>query len=179
MRSSHRNLYCAQSDGGNLPYSMPINIWTMQTLAMESRYETLPIQARLVLREADATLEITNNANCPIEQGLLLLNTGLGLRIPRVVPGQTRTVEGALKPGRNWQAIRSGPSRAWSKSLDPADAFDLIGAQTRSQGIRDYLHHGAAVVCVQFSEAPTPVTVKDRSSKYHHMQFARLVVFPE
>jgi len=181
MRSSHRNLYCAQSDGGNLPYSMPINIWTMQTLAMESRYETLPIQARLVLRDGDASLELTNNASAPIEQGLLLLNAdqGVGLRIPRVVPGQTRTVRGALKSIRTWQGTRTRSSQGWSKSLAPADAFDLIGAQARSQGIRDYLQQGAAVVCVQFSQAPTPVTVKDRSSKYHHMQFARLVVFPE
>jgi hypothetical protein len=179
MRSSHRNLYCAQSDGGNLPYSMPINIWTMQTLAMESRYETLPIQARLALHEDSASLEITNNANCAIEQGVLLLESSQGLRIPRIEAGQTRRVDGTLKGIYEWQGIHSRTSGAWSKSLDPADAFDLIGTQTRSQGIRDYLHQGAAVVCVQFSEAPTPVTVKDRSSKYHHQQFARLVVFPE
>ena len=157
MRSSSRNIYCAQSDGGNLPYSMPINIWTMQTLSMESLHETLPLQARLQVRQGEASLEITNRADCPIEKGMLLLNTGRGLRINRVEPGQKISVNGPLKRIGNWQALRSGVSGGWIKSLDPADAFDLTGAQARSQGIRDYLNQGAAVVCVQFNQAPTPV----------------------
>lgn len=178
-RSSSRNLYCAQGDGGNLPYSLPINIWTMQTLLMEAQQASQVLQARLQVLDGAAKLEIRNQADCPIEQGILLFNNDRGLRIGRIEPGQTITVDGALKPIRNWDTLRSGPSGGWTRSLSPVDAFDLIGAQGRSQGIRDYLSQGAAAICVQFDEAPTPVTVKRGPCKYHHVQFARLVVFPE
>ena len=48
----------------------------------------------------------------------------------------------------------------------------------RTQAISAYLEHGAAVVCVEYDQAPVPFAVDARSCKYDHIQLARLVVFP-
>jgi hypothetical protein len=45
-----RNIYCFQHDGGSLPYSLPINIWTMQCLLNESPLQQLPISAEVQQR---------------------------------------------------------------------------------------------------------------------------------
>lgn len=177
---SSRHVYYRQSDGGNLPFSMPVNIWTMQTMLMESPRQTVALEARVQAHgDGSVTTEIANHADCAVEQGILLWKTGQGLWLGRVEPGQTRTMKGQLKPIDSWQVIHPTSTTRSDRSLDSVDVFDLIGTRRRSQGFEDYLRQGAAVVCVQFEQAPTPVTVKNKTCKYQHVQFARLVVFPQ
>ena len=42
-----------------------------------------------------------------------------------------------------------------------------------------YLHLGAALVCVEFADAPVPFGVKDRSYDVAHVQLARQIVLPK
>ncbi len=42
-----RRIYCFQHDGGNLPYSIPINIWDVQCLLNESSLQKMPFDAEV------------------------------------------------------------------------------------------------------------------------------------
>jgi len=53
-----RNLYCVQHDGSNLPYSLPINIWTMQCLVNESPLSQLPIDANVERNGNEDTMQL-------------------------------------------------------------------------------------------------------------------------
>ncbi|MHC4435173.1 MAG: hypothetical protein ACYTBS_25345, partial [Planctomycetota bacterium] len=53
------------------------------------------------------------------------------------------------------------------------------GCVQRTRAISDYLARGAAVVCVEYDQAPVPFAVDARSCKEDHVQLARLVVFPQ
>jgi hypothetical protein len=179
-RSARRTLYCRQINGSNWPYALPINIWTMQTLTAESSRATVPIQAQVAVQDDTMTVDVTNLGTGAISEGMVVLATGRGISVGRVPPGETRTFEGPFKPIRAWQQITKKVTRNGSRSLDPADIFTMVGAQGRSQGIRDHLNQGAAVVCVRFENEPPPFTVKNKGAcQYDHVQFARLVVFPQ
>jgi len=177
--SANRTLYCRQINGSNLPYAVPINIWTMQTLLAESHADLVPIRAQVKAQGDSFVVEITNQGDSVIVEGMVLFASGRGFRVPRVEPGKTCTMEGAVKPVGGW-THRSSQMRRNRRSLDPADVFTLVGTKGRSRGIQDYLDQGAAVVCVQFENEPSPFTVKNKGAcKYDHIQFARLVVFPQ
>ncbi len=179
-RSARRTLYCRQINGSNMPYAVPINIWTMQTLMSESRQDTLPVQAQVTVQDDVVTVTVTNPSAGAILDGMVVFGSGRGIQVGRVEPGQTRTFEGAPRPIRAWKQIATTVTNHRARSLNPLDIFTLAGTRGRSQGISDYLDDGAAVVCVQFENEPAPFTVKNKGTcKYHHVQFARLVVFPE
>jgi hypothetical protein len=181
-RSARRVLYCRQTNGGNLPYAVPINIWTMQTLISESSQDTMPLQAQVTVQDDGLTVEVTNQGASAILEGKVMLASGRGLHFDRVEPGETLSLSGHLRPVGMWQHRDRTTivNRPRSRFLDPVDVFTLAGAQGRSQGIQEYLNDGAAVVCVQFENEPTPFTVKNKGTcNYYHMQFVRLVVFPK
>ncbi|MCP4455394.1 MAG: hypothetical protein GY809_28375, partial [Planctomycetes bacterium] len=179
-RSARRTLYCRQNNGSNWPHIVPINIWTMQTLTVESRQGTVPIQAQVTVQDDGVTVEVTNQGAGTISEGMVVLASGRGIRVGRVGPGETRAFEGTPKPMRAWQHISNTVTGGRRPSLDPADIFTMAGVQGRSQGIRDHLNRGAAVVCVRFEDEPSPFTVKNKGAcQYDHVQFARLVVFPQ
>ncbi len=179
-RSARRTLYCRQMNGSNLPYAMPINIWTMQTLTAESSQDIAPLQAQVAVQDDRMTVKVTNQGASAISEGMVVLRTGRGIQVGRVEPGDTRTFEGDFKPIRAWRQIAKTVTRGRARSLDPADIFTMAGAQGRSQGIQDHLDKGAAVVCVRFENEPPPFTVKNKGTcQYDHVQFARLVVFPQ
>ncbi|NQV32269.1 MAG: hypothetical protein HQ515_06215 [Phycisphaeraceae bacterium] len=179
-RSARRTLYCRQINGSNMPTAVPINIWTMQTLTSESRQDTVPIRAQVTVQDDLVTVTVTNQSAGAILNGMVVFGSGRGILVDHVAPGETRTFEGPSRPIRAWKQIATTITRKRGRSLDPADIFTLVGTKGRSQGIADYLRDGAAVVCVQFENEPTPFTVKNKGTcKYHHVQFARLVVFPQ
>ncbi len=178
--SARRTLYCRQMNGSNWPYALPINIWTMQTLTAESTLGTAPIQAQVTVQDDQMTVAVTNLGASAIVEGMVVLATGRGIQVGRVEPGNTRTFEGPFKPIRAWKPIAEPVTRGRGRSLDPADIFTMVGAQGRSQGIEHHLNQGAAVVCVRFEDEPSPFTVKNKGTcQYDHVQFARLVVFPQ
>jgi len=59
------------------------------------------------------------------------------------------------------------------------DAFFAQGCLQRTQTMSAYLTSGAAVVSVEYDQAPISFGLKDRTYKRNHIQLARLVVFPK
>lgn len=180
-RSARRTLHCRQINGANWPFAVPINIWTMQTLTSESRQDSVPVRARVLTDDDQVTVEVTNQSAGTISNGMVVFGSGRGIPVDRVGPGETRSFQGTLKPTRAWPRIATQAKRGQVHSLDPVDVFTLNGTQGRSQGIQNHLNNGAAVLCVQYDEdEPAPFTVKNKGTcKYHHVQLARLVVYPQ
>jgi hypothetical protein len=59
------------------------------------------------------------------------------------------------------------------------DAFFAQGCLQRTQTMSAYLARGAAVVSVEYDQAPISFGLKDHTYKQNHIQLARLVVFPK
>jgi hypothetical protein len=185
-----RKIYCFQHDGGNVPYSLPINIWTIQCLLSESPSEQLPFSARVQRRGNRVTLDITNESNSPIQGGYVLFNNDQALTFGTIGGNATKQIKGPLQKKRLSRIhtfphysgvspkVASDAYRAYVESQHER-AFFAQGCLQRTQGIDAYLAHGAAVVCARYESAPASFTVKDCSCDYDHVQFVRQVVFPK
>jgi hypothetical protein len=170
-----RNIYCAQHDGSNLPYSLPVNIWTVQCLLNESPGQDLPFTAQLEDDGDHVIVNINNVSDSNIVKGLVLL-------------GQDRVLDIGPVPAHSEKQFRDQPShrRTWTDrdfgrygpALRCEQAYFAQGSLQRTEGIRAYLAHGAAVVSVQYDGAVAPITVEDPRCEYDQVQLARLVVFP-
>ena len=180
-----RKIYCYQHDGGNLPYSLPINIWTIQCLLNESPLQQLPFDAQ-VDRDGDTvTVNIVNDSDAPILSGYALLDNNRGINFGSVPAHTSKQFRNQTRTMRFWdtnnlqryQQYRS-PQQLTSGRFNNEDAFFAQGSLQRTQTIGAYLARGAAVVCVNYGNAPVSFTIKDRSCKNDHIQLARLVVFP-
>jgi hypothetical protein len=170
-----RNIYCAQHDGSNLPYSLPVNIWTVQCLLNESPGQDLPFTAQLEDDGDQLIVNINNVSDSNIVKGLVLL-------------GQDRVLDIGPVPAHSEKQFQDQPShrRTWTDrdfgmygpALRCEQAYFAQGSLQRTEGIRAYLAHGAAVVSVQYDGAVAPITVEDHRCEYDQVQLARLVVFP-
>jgi len=181
-----RNIYCFQHDGGSLPYSLPINIWTMQCLLNESPLQQLPISAEMQPRGDELILSITNLSENPITEGYVLLDNNQALVFGSVGAGSTREFSGKPKRCEGWDYDMSryvGGRYYYNEhgrqpEFKNETAYSAQGCLQRTQTIRAYLAYGAAVVCAEFDQAPVSFGVKARSCDYNHIQLVRLVVFP-
>jgi len=185
-----RNIYCYQHDGGNLPYSLPINIWTIQCLLTESPVERLPLAAQVRRNGRHVVLEIANESDSPIRNGYVLFDDNQTLNFGSVPGRATKRFEGELATRSVWATYGSDGYRSGSyrgrpvaslgsiRSLGDATTFFAQGCLQRTQGIRCYLARGAAVVCAQYQDVPVPFSVKDCSYQYQHVQLVRQVIFP-
>ncbi|MHC4645360.1 MAG: hypothetical protein ACYTBJ_07650 [Planctomycetota bacterium] len=185
LERGSRQIYCYQHDGGNLPYSVPVNIWTMQFLLNESAAERLPFQATVVPEGAEITVTIVNDCNVVIREGYVLLGDNQTMKFDGVPPHETKQFRGRPVHDNNWErwSVIEDPHR-WSHDMargrfEKEKAFFARGCLQRTRAVRAYLAHGAAVVCVEYDNAPVPSSVKGRSCAYDHVQLVRLVVFPE
>jgi len=182
-----RNIYCFQYDGANRPYSLPINIWTMQCLLNESPLQQLPISAQVQRRGDQLILNITNLSENPIKEGYVLLDNNQALFFDSVGAGSTRKFSGKLKRYEGWEYdIRRYVGGGYyynehgrQSKFKNETAYSAQGCLQRTQTIKAYLAYGAAVVCAEFDQAPVSFGVKDRSCDYNHIQLVRLVVFPK
>ncbi|MHC4641986.1 MAG: hypothetical protein ACYS32_10100 [Planctomycetota bacterium] len=187
QQTGSRNIYCFQHDGSNLPYSLPINIWTMQCLMNESPVQQLPIDAKVERREDEIFLTIVNQLESPIKRGYVLFDQNQAVNFGSVRGYSTGEFSDRLKPFRGWErtVIRSSDGRYRSyrdghqSEFKNETAFSAQGCLRRTQTIKVYLAKGAAVVCAEFDQAPVSFAVKGRSCDYNHTQLVRLVVFPE
>jgi len=170
-----RQVYCVQQDGANQPYSIPVNIWTMQSLQMETVADTLPVNARVTCTGDAVDLFLDNLSGQRILGGCLLLSDGRAVTFGPVERG--RSLERTARPQtfKPWSRDH-GPEQRW---LAFSQAVDITGARRRSGVIADYLRQGAALLCMEFDEAPTPFTLAQPSCKTHHIRYGRLVVFPQ
>lgn len=182
---ARRNIYCIQHDGGNLPYSLPVNIWTMQCLLDESMIEKLPFKAEVQNNGDEIVVNITNDSDSQIKRGYVMLDRGRGIMFRQVPPNSSRQFSDRAYNLRIWEGLDINRYRQFSRRgnnsvrFKDEDTFFAQGCLQRTRAIEDYLAGGAAVVCVMYDKTPTPFKIKDRSCDYSHIQLARLVVFPK
>ena len=190
-----QQLYCRQADGANLPVSVPINIWTIQSLLGETRRDGMPFEANVVSRGEGVSVEITNATDAPIRGGFVLLNDEYGL-LGSVPAGATRTFDVPTSPFEPWldgeqyrgqQGQHGQPWGMWQGLKVPRypgstdrqlhDVFLAQGCLNRTVAMHACLDR-AALVTVEYAEAPAPFTVANRSYDVAHTQYARLLVWP-
>lgn len=181
-----RSIYCFQHDGGNIPYSLPINIWTIQCLLNESPAEKVPFSAQVRYEGEEAVVNIANESESPILNAYVFMENDRGVNLGPVPAGATREFRKKSRPMRIWDNYdqgryqnypqrRSGPVMSFKTN----DAFFAQGCLQRTQAMSDYLSRGAAVVCAEYDQAPVSFDVEKHSCKQTHVLVARLVVFPE
>ncbi len=181
-----KKIYCIQHDGGNLPYSLPVNIWDVQCLLNESSLKRLPFNAQIERRGEEVFIEITNASESRIISGYVLLDDSHGIRFGPVRAGATRQFRSRQQRMRGWDSYRADHFRNQDPrqprpmpSFKKESAFFAQGCLQRTQAFEAYLGHGAAVACVEFDQPDVSFALDGRSYSYNHVQLARLVVFPK
>jgi len=191
--SGTRQVGCRQADGGNLPVSLPISIWTVQSLLCEWAPKEVPFAATVERTGGRAVVEIRNLSGSVIRNGYILLaNSWAGLG--PVEPRSTKRFEVRTHPFQLWSSQGGVPgpgSGGQPPNLSMGDelprmpasltgvtdsAFFAQGCLDRTLGMYSCLDSGAAIVCVVFEDAPPPFAVQKRSYAVNHIQFARLLV---
>jgi len=182
--AGRRNIYCLQHDGYNKPYSVPINIWTIQCLLNESPRQDMPFEASVGHRQERASVSIINNSDSPIKSGYVLFPDNMSMQFGPVAGHESKDFEGRKTRSDFWrtQAGRLLLQKNFSDYQGPfknEKAFLARGCLQRTVGIEGYLNNGAAVVCVEYENAARPVGIENRQCDYTHVQLVRQVVFPE
>jgi len=181
-----RTIYCFQHDGGNLPYSIPINIWDVQCLLNESSIENLPFDAEVQIQGDEIFVNIANDSETPIQSGRVLLSNKRGITFDSIPAGQSRQFRIRSHRMGIWDDYGAERYKQYyyrrgrsNLSFKKEDAFFAQGCLQRTQTISAYLAGGAAVVSVEYDQTPISFGLKDRTYKRNHIQLARLVVFPK
>jgi hypothetical protein len=193
--SGMQQIHCLQVDGGNLPVSLPINMWTVQPLLSEWPLGRMPFTASVEHGAGTATVEITNASDSAIQRGYVLFADACA-DLGSVPVHSTRQFHARTRPFRSWEqmgprpaSIRRGQPTIMMPGTStprypgglggPAEsAFLAQGCLSRTLAMHACLNSGAALVCVVFDKAPLPVEVKDRSYTVNHIQVARQLVLP-
>lgn len=181
-----RRIYCFQHDGGNVPYSLPINIWTVQCLLSESPAEKLPFTAEVRHDGDQVEVAISNESDAPILNAYVYLENDRGVNLGPVPAGRRMEFSKQSRPMRLWDSYDQGRyQNIHSRSRHPMgnfktnDAFFAQGTLQRTRAMGDYLDRGAALVCAEYDQAPVSFSVEGYSGTPNHVQVARLVVFPK
>ncbi|MBN2312601.1 MAG: hypothetical protein JXM79_01645 [Sedimentisphaerales bacterium] len=181
-----KKIYCIQHDGGNLPYSLPVNIWDVQCLLNESSLKRLPFNAQVDRRGEDVVIDIINESKSRIISGYVLLDDRHGVRFGPVRAGATQQFRSRMQRMRGWESYREeyfsnqDPHRSRPMpSFKKESAFFAQGCLQRTQALEAYLEHGAAIVCVEYDQPDVSFALDGRSCSYNHVQLARIVVFPK
>jgi len=182
-----RRIYCFQHDGGNLPYSIPVNIWDVQCLLKESFVQEMPFDAEVQSQGDEIVINIINESDSPILSGRVLLSNNRGITFDSVPAGQSRQFSSRSHRMGIWDGYGTeryevyNSRRGHSSNLNfkKEDAFFAQGCLQRTQAMSAYLARGAAIVSVEYDQAPISFGLKDRTYKRNHIQLARLVVFPK
>ncbi len=193
FQSAMRQIHCRQEDGSNIPVSVPINIWTVQSLVGEAPLSRLPFIAQVEQRDNNLAVEITNLSHQAIASGVVLLEDAY-VQFGPVAARSTQRFEPRKRPFNPWRetrrmsALPRGGRGVVSDAVPrypdsvpgvAANAFLSPGCFDRTQTMHACLGQGAAIVCVTFTEAPPPFRVKDRSYDVDHVEVARQIVFPK
>jgi len=192
LGSAMRQIRCVQEDGSNLPVSVPINIWTVQSLVGESPLSRLPFDASIERRGEELAVEIANFCDEAIVSAVLVMDDAY-VEVGPVPARSTRQFRPKLRPFNPWrdtQRMMANPRGGrgmvsftvprYPDSVPPpaANAFLAPGCFDRTQTMHAQLRQGAAIVCAVFADAPPPFGVKDRSYDIDHIKVARQIVFP-
>jgi len=188
-----RQIHCVQQDGANLPVSVPINIWTVQSLLSEWSSPEMPFAATVKREGAEAIVEIDNRSDAAIRAGYVVFEDTCADLGP--VPAHSaKQFQARTRPFQPWREgntyarlsgnrprvlgpIAPGFPRYPGPLGGAADsAFFAEGTLSRTLAMHTYLRFGAALVCVAFEDAPVPFRVKDCSYRINHIQLARQLV---
>ena len=179
-----RKIYCVQEEGGNLPESIPVNIWDIQCMLTESPIKKVPFNASIKEEDDEIILSISNETDTPITNGYVLLEDNWGIEFGSIKANDIEDFRQSKHRIRKWEDIE----RKYSQNInytnyspdyfDNEAAFYAQGTLQRTRAIKDYIDNGAAVVCVFYEKAPTLVSIKNHSFDYEHIEMARLIVFP-
>jgi hypothetical protein len=180
------DIVCLQHDGGNLPVSLPIGLWSMRCLLCEAPAEGVPFSAEVAFDGNDAVLEITNTSRTPISGGCVYVKNDRGFRFGSVPPGQTVTVRRACGPLAlyyqpsgdeiQYPDVSGGGLVSVSDGCGPAQF--ATGCAARTRAMQAAMNGGAAVVTARYDGAPSPFAVAGHECEMEHSMLARLVVFP-
>ena len=186
-----RQIYCVQQDGANLPVSLPISIWTVQSLLGESPLDRAPFAAKVQRKGPNVVVEIANKSDSRIARAVVFWMDACADLGP-VEPHTTQTFDAPTRPFNAWGAnvqpdgrpVRMpGTLMGGDMPLYPGEfasmaqnAFLAQGCLNRTLAMHESLRRGAALVCVVFEEAPAPFAVKGRSYDTTHIQYARQLV---
>jgi len=180
-----RNIYCYQHDGGNLPYSLPVNIWSVQCLLNESHLDRPPFSAEVQRNGDQVTINIINESESAITQGRVLFGSNRGASFDSVPAHGSRRFTRQMKAmnARDYlgsEVYRSNYAVSGREYSDTpsSSVFFAQGCSQRTEAIDAYLARGAALVLAGYKDAPVSFEVEGRSFKPNHIQVARLVVFP-
>jgi len=187
QESIWRRIYCFQHDGGNLPYSIPVNIWDVQCLLNESSLQELPFDAKVQSQGNQIVIDIVNESESPILSGRVLLGNNRGITFGSVPAGDSKQFRNRSHRMGIWDdygterygQYNSRRGRSSYINFKKEDAFFAQGCLQRTQAMSAYLARGAAIVSVEYDQAPISFGLKDRTYKRNHIQLARLVVFPK
>jgi hypothetical protein len=181
-----RKIYCRQHDGANLIDALPLNIWTMQCLLTEAPQPSEPVQVGIVREQNNVVIEIRNNTEKAITRGYVLFDKDRMLNFDAVAPGESRRFEGPLRSGKKWESyIGEGQNLYYghgdyeTTDFEAEMAYSAQGVLQRTQAMKAFLAQGAAVVCLEFRDAPAGYGVEGHDYEVDHVQLVRLVVFPE
>jgi hypothetical protein len=168
-----RDIYCTQQDGGSLPDSVPIGIWTMQCLQSEGPAAAPALSVALERHGETLEVHIENNSDVTFERSALVFRSLRGLDLGPLPSGDRVRKEGRLQSLRDWW---TAPGRRRQFSL--TDLFNTGGCVMRSAAMAAYLEDGAAVLVVEreADEASLGLTAPD--CQIQHVDIRRFVVFP-
>jgi hypothetical protein len=195
-----QQIHCLQVDGGNLPVSLPVNMWTVQPLLSEWALDRMPFTATVEHGVGTAAVEIRNTSDSVIQRGYVLFADACADLGP-VRSHSTTRFDVRTRPFRSWDQMSGRtpapggrPLRGQPMALMPGanaprypgrlggpaeSAFLAQGCLSRTLAMHACLDSGAALVCVVFEKAPLPMDVKDRSYAVNHIQVARQLVLPK
>jgi hypothetical protein len=168
-----RHVYCYQADGGNLPYSLPINIWSMQCLVCEAPVAEVPLSATVRRNGDTAEVHIVNRADATIRRGRVRVSSSRWMLLDTVPAGGERTFRGPLRRGGGWSM------RGTYGDLDRDAGYFTPPVRNRTDALEKLLDQGAAVVCVEYDLSEVPFDVTGRLAACDHVRLVRLVVLPE
>jgi len=180
-----RTLYCNQYDGGNLPYLIPVHIWTMQCLLVEEPIAALPMEATVTQNGQAVRVVVQNRSVQAILRGIVLLKDGQQFVFDRVEAGASREFSGRVTTGDSWMSWAKS-SRAinpyYYDSSEPQQPDYLMavcwsqGVRQRSEAMAAYLRTGMmAVVCAEYDQPPIPLGLKDQTFDQNHLQYVRQI----
>jgi hypothetical protein len=186
-----RQIYCVQQDGTNLPISLPINIWTVQSLLGESPLSDGVFAASVQRHGGTVSVEIVNKSDNAIARGVVLWDDGYA-DFDAVPARATRTFEVPSRSFNPWYdtARPDGFGRRFPGTLyglrtpryppllgeQGENVFLAPGCLNRTLAMHTSLRFGATLVCVMFDKAPPPFGVKNRSYEVNHIQYARQLI---
>ena len=182
-RNATRNVFCMQYDGANIPYALPVNIWTMQCLLCEEPADSFPIRATISRQRDRITAEISNLSDTVLEKGYIVFADNWIFEFEGLEPVSTKTFEGILKRRHAWGSIDNDNYRGTITLNNPIlkteEAYIAKGSLVRTKALKAMVERGAAVVCAEMNTQEPTIQVKDKKCGYTNRKLYRLAVFPE